>query len=199
MARTTRTFVAVVIPDNLGPKLARLQALLAPDVPGARWVDPAQFHVTLAFLGDVDDTDLNAVCKAVAEVASGFAPMELRLEGLGTFPDPRRPRNLWVGMTGPGVEPLGAFQKKLAAAVRRAGYPPDDKHFHPHVTLGRLKPGRGPSPDLTPQINHYRTWSAGSFEAPEAVTFASTLTPEGPVYAPLGRAPFRGGKPATSA
>jgi RNA 2',3'-cyclic 3'-phosphodiesterase len=199
MARTTRTFIAVEIPGKLGHKLARLQSLLAPEVPGARWVEPTQFHVTLAFLGNVDDTDLNPVCKAVAEAASGFGPMTLRLEGLGAFPDPKRPRNLWVGMTGPGVETLVAFQKKVASAARQAGYPPDDQHFHPHVTLGRLKPGKGPSPDLTPQINHYRTWAAGSFDATEAVTFASTLTSESPVYAPLGRAPFWCGKPVSDA
>jgi 2'-5' RNA ligase len=95
---------------------------------------------------------------------------------------------------GPGVESLSALQKKVAQAVARAGYPPDDSRFHPHTTLGRVKSGRGPAPDLTPLLNHYRTWSAGSFTASECVTFASTLSPDGPVYAPLVRAPLEGRK-----
>ncbi len=59
---------------------------------------------------------------------------------------------------------------------------------------GASKSGRGPAPDLTPLLNHYRTWAAGSFTASECVTFASTLTPDGPAYAPLGRAPLGGRK-----
>ncbi|HMB08713.1 MAG TPA: RNA 2',3'-cyclic phosphodiesterase, partial [Isosphaeraceae bacterium] len=163
-----------------------------PEVPGVRWVTARPFHLTLAFLGDVADTDLNAVCRGVAEAAAGFAPFELRLEGLGVFPDPTRPRTFWVGITGPGLDTLAALQKKIARAVADAGYPPDDNKFHPHVTLGRLKPGRGPAPDVGPLLRHYRGWSAGSFRVAEAATYASTLSPDGPLYAPLGTAPLGG-------
>ncbi len=194
MARTTRTFIAVAVPDTLGQKLTRLQTLLAPELPGARWSETLPFHLTLAFLGDVADTDLNDVCLATTSAASALSPFELRLEGLGAFPDPARPRVVWVGATGPGVAPLEALQQKVAGAVRTAGYPPDDDRFHPHVTLGRLKPGRGASPDFTPQVKHYRTWSAGSLTVAEAVVFASTLTPEGPHYAALGRGPLQARK-----
>jgi 2'-5' RNA ligase len=197
MAHTTRTFVAVPIPANLGEKLVRLQDLLAAEVSGARWVDRSHFHVTLAFLGDVPDADLNTVCTAVSDAAVGFEPLELRLAGLGVFPNPKKPGVLWVGLSGPGLDSLAALQREVADAVRRAGYPPDDR-FHPHATLGRLKSGRGPARDLTPLLNHYRTWAAGSFTASECVTFASTLAPEGPVYAPLGRAPLEGRKTGRS-
>lgn len=194
MARTTRTFIAVAVPDTLGQKLTRLQTLLAPELPGARWSETSPFHLTLAFLGDVADTDLNDVCNATTRAVSALPAFDLRLEGLGAFPDPVRPRVVWVGAIGPGVAPLEALQQKVAEAVRDAGYPPDDR-FHPHVTLGRLKPGRGPSPDLTPLVKHYRTWSPGSFTVAEAVVFASTVTAEGPHYAALGRSPLDARKP----
>ena len=100
MPKMTRTFIAVALPEDRAAKLGHLQALIAPEVPGVRWVDPANLHATLAFLGDVADTDLAEVCRAVAEAAAGFAAIELRLEGLGAFPDARRPRTLWVGLTG---------------------------------------------------------------------------------------------------
>ncbi len=194
MARPTRTFIAVPVPENLGAKLTRLQSLLAPEVSEVRWVSTPPFHLTLAFLGDVDETDLNDVCRAVAEATKSLDPFDLRIEGIGAFPDLQRPRALWTGLVGPGLEPLAVLRASIAGAVTRLNYPPD-KQFHPHVTLGRLKPGRTAVRDLTPLVKHYRTWSAGSFRLTEAVTYASTLTQDGPVYATLGTAPLRGGKP----
>jgi 2'-5' RNA ligase len=192
--QSTRTFVALVIPDSLGAKLTRLQSLLAPSVERVRWATASPFHVTLAFLGDVNNADLNAVCLAVQDAARDTPPLELRIEGLNLFGTPTRPRVLWVGLGGPGLDALLALQKRIAAAAADAGYPDDEPVYRPHVTLGRVTRGRAPGADLTPLLNHYRTWSAGSFRAAEAVTFASTLTPDGPVYAPLARAPLAAGK-----
>jgi RNA 2',3'-cyclic 3'-phosphodiesterase len=197
MPDTTRTFVALPIPPDRAAKLGRLQAQVAPDLPGARWVDPAHFHVTLAFLGDVANPDLDRVCRAVAEAAAGFAPLALRLDGLGAFPDPTRPRTVWAGVAGDDAEALSRLQKAIAASLRRAGYRPEDDRFHPHVTLGRLKSGRDRPPDATPLVARHRGWSAGAFAAGEVVTFASTLTPDGPEYTPLARAPLAGGKAGT--
>ena len=194
MASTTRTFIAVAVPEALGQKLTRLQTLLAPDLADVRWSTTLPFHLTLAFLGDVAHTDLNDLCRATAAAVLASKPFELRLEALGVFPNATRPRVIWVGASGPGLEPLEALQKDVVRAVRAIGVPPADDRFHAHVTLGRLKPGRGPSPDMTPLLKHYRTWSAGTFPIAEVVVYASTQTPDGPHYAPLGRAPLRGGK-----
>lgn len=189
--RTTRTFVAVPVPDALTAKLTRLQSLLAPDLAAVRWAEVTPFHVTLAFLGDVADTDLNQVCRTVEDVAAESPPFELRIEGLGVFPNPQQARVIWVGVTGPGVEILQETRARLAPALAAVGYPCDDE-FTPHITLGRLKRRRGDPLDLTPQLNHYRTWAAGVFRVPELVTFQSTLTSDGPAYAPLARAALRG-------
>lgn len=192
--QTTRTFIAAVVPESLGVKLTRLQSLVAAGVPGIRWSTVSPFHITLAFLGDVDNSELNAVCLAVGQAAKGHPPLELRLEGLGVFPNPQKARTLWVGLTGEGRSPLVDLQKSIATAVGAAGYPPDDQVFQPHITIGRVSRGPRPASELTSALNHYRTWSAGSFTLREVVTFASTLTRDGPVYAPLARAPLAGGK-----
>jgi 2'-5' RNA ligase len=198
MPATTRTFVALEIPAALGEKLRRLQERLAPEAAGVRWVSTLPFHLTLAFLGDVPHADLNAVCLAVAGAAAAFGPFPLLVEGLGAFPDPSRPRVLWVGASGPGLEVLGRLHEAVCRATAGLGYPADDaQRFHPHVTLGRLKPGKHAAQDLGPLVKHFRTWSAGKFTAAEAVTFGSTLTTDGPEYTPLGRAPFRARKPDT--
>src|SRR4051812_527851 len=113
MPDTTRTFVAIVIPEVLGRKLARLQETLAPTVTGIRWAAPEPFHLTLAFLGDVRNADLSAVCRSVADASAGFEPLDLRIEGLGAFPDAVRPRVVWAGLTGAGLEALAALQKNV--------------------------------------------------------------------------------------
>jgi 2'-5' RNA ligase len=190
MARMIRTFVGLTVPDIQRTRLGRLQGLIAPEIPNARWVTPEMFHVTLAFLGDVPDTDVNAVCRAVHEASRDFEPFTLNLQSLGAFPDPTRPRVVWVGLTGPGLETLGSLRREVVRAVAEAGYPPDDDRFSPHLTLGRIKSKRGEDADITRLVAHYRTWSAGNFNVTGVVTFASTLTPDGPAYMALASAAF---------
>lgn len=192
MTRSARIFIALAVPEDRAEKLQRLQTLIAPELPGARWVEPGKFHVTLAFLGEVADTDLNALCLAVAVASKPFRPLGLALQGLGVFPDPQRPRAVWVGLTGPGVEELIALQEAVASAATGAGYALEDDRFHPHVTLGRLKPRRDSSGDCSPLLRHYERWMGGSFDVSEVLTYASTITPEGPIYLALNRAPLRG-------
>lgn len=204
MPDTTRTFIAVRIPDTLTTRLSRLQQRLAGDLPGVRWSTAPPYHVTLVFLGDVANADLNTLCKTAAAEAATFKPFDLTLTGLGVFPDPSRPRVVWAGVGGSGLEALKSLQRALAAASARLNYAGDDKPFHPHVTLGRAQSPRGrrPAPAVSPAqgrplehvLSHYRTWHAGPFAVKEAVVFASTLTRDGPEYAPLARAPLLGAK-----
>ena len=144
--------------------------------------------MTLAFLGDVPDTDLNTVCKAVAQPCGPVPPFELRLEGVGAFPSPAKPRVLWAGLQTPEPLVLAGLQKGVVQAVTRVGYRPDDQRFTPHTTLGRIRPDRrGPLPgDLTEILASHQSWSGGSFTVSEVITYASTLSPDGPIYAPLG-------------
>jgi len=196
---STRTFVALEIPEAQTEKLTRLQSLLASDIPGVRWPEAATFHLTLAFLGDVDDTDLNTVCRAVQRAASSSSALELRLEGIGAFPDPSRARTLWAGLGGRDLPKLLALQSVINQAVAEAGYPTGETTFHPHITLGRMQKGRQGVADVSPQLQRFRTWSGGTFAVSEVTTFASTLTREGPVYATLATAalPRRKSRPET--
>jgi 2'-5' RNA ligase len=192
MPKTTRTFIALEIPQALSDRLSRLQTMLAERTEGVRWTANLPFHVTLAFLGDVADTDLKSVCTAVAAAVSPFAPFEVQLRGVGAFPTPERPRVIWAGLDAPVT--LHDLQKTIVKAVSRAGYRPDDQRFTPHTTLGRIKADRRKPPPtgVAAALVPYQTWSGGAFTVTEAVTFASTLTPDGPEYAPLSRATLDG-------
>lgn len=194
MSSTTRTFVAVEVPPDCAERLGRLQQRLAGSVPSARWVEPSQMHLTLAFLGDVPHADLSGLCKAIGQAASPFSRFDLEIAGLGAFPDPSRPRVLWIGLRGESLDRLMELQRSVAAATAEAGYPPDDKSFHPHITLARFKPGRGGPADLTAIVEKHRVLSIGRLPVAEVVAFSSNLTREGPEYASLARSRLLGRK-----
>ena len=199
MPDSTRTFLAVPVPGSLTANLERLQRLLGPVAPEVRWTVSLPFHITLAFLGDVPHTDLNAVCLAAEDATARHAPFSLRLETLGAFPDPSRPRVVWVGVAGAGLDALHALQGGLAATLAATGYPDDPHPFRPHVTLGRLKPRRGSATDLTAPLLRYKGWNTQEFRVETVVAYGSSPSPDGPVYTPLHRARLGRRKPARGA
>jgi 2'-5' RNA ligase len=191
MASSSRLFVAFNVPEVQKTRLGRLQGLIAPDIPNANWVTPEMFHVTLAFLGDVPDVDLNRVCLAVAEAVKGFSKFTVNLQSLGAFPDPTKPRVAWVGLTGPGMDTLERLQHSIVETLTEAGFPPEDARFTPHLTLGYIKSKKGQELDISPLIAHFQMWSAGNFAVNAITTFASTVTPEGRAYMRMASASLR--------
>lgn len=125
-----RLFVAIELPASLRERLWRACC----DVPGARWTEPEQMHLTLRFVGEVDELVFRDVEAALDEVRA--APFDLRVHGVGHFPPRGEPRVLWAGLA--RSEPLVALQKRVEAAVERGGVPRDGRRFSPHVTLARL-------------------------------------------------------------
>jgi 2'-5' RNA ligase len=192
MPGSTRTFVAIDLPGPHKAELRRLQDRLAPEAPGVRWVGESQLHLTLAFLGDVPDAEIDTVCRAVAGASAPFSPFELVLAGLGAFPKPGRPRVVWAGMAGAGLASLASLRAAVVAALGSAGHAPADDRFTPHITLGRIKDGRGRPPDLTAPVARHKTWTTAPFEVVEVVVYASKPAPSGSTYSVLSRAPLGG-------
>jgi RNA 2',3'-cyclic 3'-phosphodiesterase len=194
MRETTRTFCAIEVPERFGAELARLQTCLAHEIPACRWSSSGSFHLTLAFLGDVRDCDLAPLEELVAASTRRLEPIDLCFDGLGAFPSPRRPSVLWAGLIARSPEVLADIRKSVVAAAAESGYPCEDERFNPHVTLGRFKPGRRGTVDLTAIVERYRSWSCGDFTASEVVVFASRLGRAGPTYEALSRARLGGEK-----
>ncbi|MEW6271776.1 MAG: RNA 2',3'-cyclic phosphodiesterase [Thermodesulfobacteriota bacterium] len=126
-----RLFVSVELPDELKQSLARMCC----DVPGARWLEPDEMHLTVRFIGEVDGVVFRDVMDALGDVE--LAPFELALRGVGHFPPRGEPRVLWAGLER-SVE-LKALHDKIESALVRAGIEPERRKFSPHVTLARLK------------------------------------------------------------
>ncbi|GAA3090590.1 RNA 2',3'-cyclic phosphodiesterase [Streptosporangium carneum] len=135
-----RLFVGVLPPRHV---LDELLGALRPHRAawsGLRWIDRANWHVTLSFLGEVSQEVLPELETRLARAASRHAPMTLSLAGAGAFPSARRARVLWTGLYGPGL-PLVRLAESLGAGARRAGaVQADRRQLKPHLTLARARP-----------------------------------------------------------
>src|SRR5438445_5785537 len=111
MARL-RTFIAVDLGKAIRDRAVALQEALARGGTEVKWVEPANLHVTLLFLGEVEDREVPSVCRAVAECTARQTAFPMTIEGAGCFPNPRRPRILWIGV-GEGTQELCALHDAL--------------------------------------------------------------------------------------
>lgn len=134
----TRTFLALELPEPVKVVLRRRIERLAHALPEVRFVDVAGLHLTLAFLGELDDERLAAATAAAEEAAKSHAPFTLRLASLGTFGSTHAPRVIWVGLAGE-VGRLRALQATVADALEARGFAREARPFAPHLTLARVK------------------------------------------------------------
>lgn len=182
-----RTFIALELPAAVRNRLVALQEELADSAEGVKWVEPDNLHVTMLFLGDVRQNDLAEICPAVNRVAQGHAPFSMKVAGVGGFPNLRRPRTLWVGVS-EGADAVRTLHADLEDVLLELGqYRREARPFTPHVTLGRLKGGEALR--LPPRADD---WSAGVAPVHEVLVMGSDLTPQGPVYSILSRGRLRG-------
>lgn len=139
-----RLFFAIMLPDDVRGRLVTLQNGLRDRIgrEGVRWEDPAKFHVTLQFLGDVPTEKLEAVKRAGQDAASACTPFSLELSSVGAFPDEKRPRVLWVGAQN-AVPEFARLEEYLLRELRTAGFAANAREARPHVTLGRIKSPAG--------------------------------------------------------
>ncbi len=179
-----RTFIAIDIPVRQKEQMANLQRRLRELGGRVSWTRPEGVHLTLKFLGEVEEGQLPQVAEAVRRATRGVAPFEVNIQGTGAFPDFRRPRVLWVGIE----EPSGRL-KVLAQAVERElrglGFPPEGRDFSPHLTLGRVKDPRGMEPVV--RALRQEEFAGGSFAVHEVLVMRSDLKPTGAEYTALHR------------
>ncbi len=135
---STRTFVAIKLLPPAATVVTRLLESLARDVPGVRWTRPTQLHVTIKYLGDVDNTELPKICDTLRAACADIEPFDLTLDGLGTFPKNKPPRVVWAGI-GTGREPLQKIHGYLDETLSELGIPREGRAFTPHLTLGRAQ------------------------------------------------------------
>jgi 2'-5' RNA ligase len=182
-----RTFIAVDLGKPIRERLVSLQERLAGTGAPVKWVETPNLHVTLLFLGEVDQRDVPAVCQAAADVCTGQAPFTLAVEGVSCFGDPRRPRTLWVGVES-GAAELCALHDALEPPLLDLGcYRREERRYTPHITIGRVKNDR-PSSALAQELAKLTRWQAGQTPVREILVMSSELTADGPIYTVMSRA-----------
>jgi len=136
-----RLFVALNLTKKERTRIHRAARMLREEELPVRWVEPDNYHITLKFLGEVQDPQIEVVEEALDKVASSTMQMDLEISGFGAFPTIRRPQVLWVG-----VEPspaLRCLKQDIEWALSDHGFERETRAFHPHITLGRAEEDDG--------------------------------------------------------
>lgn len=186
MART-RTFVAVPLADEIRGRLVALRREVSRSLSDMKWTEAENLHVTMVFLGEVDDREIPQVCRLTqaAVDTAGLTAFPLCIGGLGCFPHSRRPRVLWAGVA-EGRDQLMRLHTGLEEQLAEMGYRQENRPFAPHVTLGRTR-SDGPVRELAALLIAKSDWQAGRQIADEIHVMGSVLRSQGPCYTLVGR------------
>ena len=182
MSEMVRSFVAFDLEnDAVVKKLTDVQALLVKTGADLKVVEPENIHVTMRFLGDVRMESVEKIYEAMKKAL--FVPFEVRIQGVGAFPDARYPRVVWAGITH-GANDLRSISSQLEPHLTALGFAPDPKGFSPHLTIARVKGGKNKA-ELAKFISDRKDFDFGTILATCLRLKKSDLTPRGPVYSTL--------------
>lgn len=189
LSTTLRAFFGIPVVEPAHHVVAELLATLRRRIDGVRWVRPEGLHLSLHFFGDIDETEAGRALDAVAPVVGATPAFDVAFGGLGAFAAGGHPRVLWLGVTA-GEGELRRLAEDTRSALRRSGFPVDDRDFVAHCTLGRPRPG-WPAPAR-------RVWeriacpAIPSCRVERVVLYESRPQPGGAVYVERASLPLTG-------
>ncbi|MBO5518916.1 MAG: RNA 2',3'-cyclic phosphodiesterase [Candidatus Methanomethylophilus sp.] len=171
-----RVFVSIPMPNTAGlrPMMDDLSK-----VRGVRTSPMGQMHITLRFIGDIEEDRVDDIETAVNEAIAGVKASRITLKGLGAFPNQRNPRVLWAGIS--TEMPLLEISERLSARFKTMNIPFDEKPFRPHITVGRIE-GRA---NLVHEFSRYQTTEFATYIPNSVMVMKSELTPKGAVHSIL--------------
>ncbi len=187
-----RTFVAVRLTDDVKKCVGALAGELRALEPDVKWVETGLLHITLKFLGDIEEDATGDVLNAIETVARDMPAFDVVFSGLGAFPNTRRPRVVWAGVE-KGADELVDLAGKVDDELVKIGFCKEEKTFRPHITLGRAKRGKTPQ-KLEAGIKKVSAEDLGTQTVDRVELVKSELRPTGPVYTPLGSLELAGSK-----
>lgn len=181
-----RTFIAIELPQEIKESLARLQADLKKSEADVKWVSARNIHLTLKFMGEIDQASLPNIIGALQEACRAIKPFHISVSGLGAFPKADFPRVIWVGVS-KGDEETKILSMAIDEKLALIGIPQEDKEFSTHITIGRVRSGKNRAA-LVKNMHLLENCLGGATkEIPvdKVTLFKSTLTPSGPLYEAL--------------
>ena len=183
MSQTIRSFIAIELTAEVRSVLDNVQQGLKVLGLKAKWVRPANIHLTLKFLGNIESTAIEDIGKAMADAVRECAPFTLTVGGIGFFPGIKRARVVWAGLGG-ATGSLLNLQGNLADRLETLGFAKEKRPFKAHLTLGRFR--QTVNPDIAGRaMAEYAELGNLKFSVDRIILFRSDLNPTGAVYSPL--------------
>jgi 2'-5' RNA ligase len=188
-----RLFIALEIPEPVRREVARRLAGVRDRLPHAKWVDPANLHLTLVFLGEVAEDRVPALAERLREAFAPFPQFPMRIRGAGTFPPGRPAKVAWLGLDAP--DDLAALQAAATqAAAEAVGHEPEEREYRAHVTLARCQaPWRRDAVDRF--VAAFPGETGPPFVVGHGVLMQSKLSPKGARYQAVAELPLLGDDP----
>lgn len=185
-----RAFLAIPIVPPGRPAFDALRGRLMDELPDVRWAPADSPHITLHFFGSISTEDAGRALDAVRPVCAAQKPFVLHLEGLGAFPNGNRPSVLWCGVNG-DTEALCRLAQDTVTALRSAGFPTDERPYHPHCTLGRPRQSwPAACRSRWKELMASTTPVTPTFMADHAILYDSLSTSTGVRHSPRETLPF---------
>ena len=184
-----RIFIAIAVPDEVKSTLASATQRLAPFASDVKWCGRDQFHITLAFLGEIVPAFLPHVTTALSRVCASTPPFVCHAYGLGFFGSKRNPRTLWAGID--PVPELGDLYERLRTELKKYGFKNDESDLRPHVTLARCRESTN-NKAVVEAMDADNAVEFGSWLVSRVTIFESRQTPRGSVYRAVERVALGG-------
>lgn len=177
-----RTFIAIELPQEIKDFLAQLQAELKSTNADVKWVAPENIHLTLKFLGEIDDKQLEKVVQIINEAGKEKDKFQVSISSLGAFPKIDFPRVIWIGIESKDKQ-VKEIAKDLEEKIARIGIPREKRAFSSHITIGRVRSPLNRQ-ELVLDLKNKADLSGQNlhFYVTKITLFKSTLTPKGPIY-----------------
>ncbi len=178
-----RSFIAIMIPEKIREEIGEILKEYQEKRYPCRWVAPENLHITLVFLGEVSEKFLAEVKRELAKTTQQTKEFLIKLGGFGAFPSTKNPRVFWIGVP-LGTKEIEELQRVIVESLAKIGFKPEERRFHPHLTLGRTK-------DFIKDIDLFeRKYESEVIKVNSITLFKSTLTPEGPIYEKIEEYPL---------
>ncbi|MEA1926778.1 MAG: RNA 2',3'-cyclic phosphodiesterase [Candidatus Auribacterota bacterium] len=176
-----RTFIAIGVPEKLKAEIGKISSFISSQIPGVRWVSSENLHITLKFLGDIEESMIPDIQEVLNQVAQNHLPISSKFGGVGVFPNIRRPGIIWLGLT-EGSEELTVLVSDISAGLSRLGFKPERRKFTPHLTLGRVKKRVRPAGLREILETDEGKFSTGRLKINMLLLKKSTLTSNGAIH-----------------
>ena len=177
-----RAFIAIEIDPAVLSRIGEATDVLRRKIPDIRWTLAANWHMTLKFLGSIEEKQVDSIGQALNRELSLFRRFTINAKGVGVFPDARRPRVLWVGVEG---KPLEGLAESVEIALAPLGFEKEKRIFAPHLTIGRWRESKHRNRELENAMEDWKAYDFGRSKVEEVTLFQSILKPAGAEYRPL--------------